>query len=143
MAERKTKAADETAPGDQQPETVAAPQAAPIDAPAKRPAHLGVQHQSTDFVAANAALRTPPGSAHQRLVDHAGADLGPDDLFHFPPADAPSSIATTKQRIYQQFTYPNASTPATQLLYPAGATVPVEQALQVRAAVKAVADASA
>ena len=108
-----------------------APQAAPLDAPST-PAAEEVMPSSNDPVAANAALRTPSGSGHIRLLGEDGNDVDPESLFTFPGADSPSAIATVGQRVYQEFRYPGASTPTTHLLYPEGAQVPVAAALQVR-----------
>lgn len=113
-------------------------QAAPLSAP--DPARkLGDPYSSTDFVAANAALRSEPGARHIRLFDDEGADIDPDDVFEFPPAESPSMLADVKRKTYQEFLYREARTPSTRLMYPAGARVPVWQALKVREALHAVA----
>jgi hypothetical protein len=112
-------------------------QAAPLDAPEKKVV-LGNPESSTNYVAANAALRSPPGANHIRLLTEDGRELGPEDVFEFPPPESPSMLATVKQRVIQEFTYPGALTPTRHLMYPAGAQVPVGQALQLRDAMRVV-----
>ncbi|GIH95427.1 hypothetical protein ACFFMN_22955 [Planobispora siamensis] len=114
---------------------VAQTDAAPLEPPAERkrqqePAD-GVPESTTNHVAANAALRSVPGSSHQGLVDEDGNPLTADEVFDFPAAGNPSTFATVKTRVYERFKYPNASQVTTQLLYPAGAQVPVWIARQV------------
>jgi hypothetical protein len=113
-----------------------ATQAAPLAAPEDKPRRLGHPESSTNFVAANAALRSVPGANHRRLLDFDGNDLDPEQMFVFPEAESPSMLATVRKAIYEEFTYPNASTPTTHLLYPAEAKVPVEQALKLRDALR-------
>ncbi|MBO2461686.1 hypothetical protein [Actinomadura violacea] len=155
MAERKTKAAtakaaDEEAtvdpqsedpqPGDVVPSEAEPSNAAPLEAPESKPRRLGHPESSTDFVAANAALMLPPGARHVRLHDLAGNDIDPETLYEFPAAESPSHMATVPRQVLREFTYPEASTPTSQLFYPAGAVVPVQQALKVRDALRAVAE---
>lgn len=120
-----------------------ATQAAPLEAPPARPSRLGNPDSSTNFVAAAAALRSPSGSTHIRLHDEDDNDVDPEGLFEFPPPESPSMLARVNERVFQQFTYPGATTPTSQLLYAQGAMVPVEQALWVRDALRTVADAPA
>jgi hypothetical protein len=138
-AEAKTEAAAEDTTNDKTARATSATaetDAAPLDAPEPRPRKLGHPDSSTNFVAANAALRSPPGSNHVRLLDASGADVDPESVFEFPPSESPSMMATVNRQVFQEFTYPEASTPTTQLLYPAGARVPVEQALKLRNALR-------
>lgn len=116
------------------PEAPSGTDAAPLtpdEATVQRSPHLGVPESSTNPVAANAAVMSPPGSAHVRLVGEDGNRVGLDEVFEFPGPGNPRMVATVKQRVYQEFFYPNTSTPATHLLYPAGAEVPVPEAMRV------------
>lgn len=148
MAERKTKAAraaEEEATVDPQPEDATPSEAepsnaAPLEAPEPKPRRLGHPDSSTDFVAANAALMLPPGARHIRLHDMAGNDIDPETLYEFPPAESPSHLATVPRQVLREFLHREASTPVSQLFYPAGAVVPVQQALKVRDALRAVAE---
>jgi hypothetical protein len=105
--------------------------AAPLEAPPSRDPAV-VMPSSNDPVAANAALMTPSGSAHVRLLGDDGDDIDPESIFEFPSGESPSTLAKVKTRIYQEFRYPGASTKTTQLMYPEGAMVPVQEAMRVR-----------
>lgn len=117
-------------------------QAAPLDAPLVR-AVLGNPDSSTNFASANAALRSVPGSQHVRLFDDDGQDVDPEALFEFPAPDSPSMLAKVPRRVYQEFIPPQATTHLSHLYYPAGATVPVMQARQVRDALQLLSQAPA
>lgn len=95
----------------------------------------GHPESSTNSVAANAAQRSVPGSNHIRLLDEDGNDVDIEDVFEGP--DGPSMFVTTRMRLYQEFTYPKASTKTTQLLYPRGARVTLAEAERFKASVKA------
>lgn len=111
--------------------TAAAPIAAPDEATAQRSPHLGHDHLSTNPLAANAAIHSPAGASHNRLVDDDGNDVALADIFELPTLENPVMVATVRQRVYQEFLYPNTSTPATHLLYAAGTRVPVAEAMRV------------
>lgn len=111
-------------------EAVTQTEAAPLDAP-EPPRQLGDPHTSTDFIAANAAVPTVPGTRHLRLLSPDGAPLATEDLFEFPPADAPATLATVRRDVIQEFLYGGATTPCTRQLYKAGARVPVDQAVRL------------
>lgn len=141
MAERKktTSTAEPEASASERtdrPEPAAsATEAAPLEAP---PApERGNADSSTNFVAASAALRSPPGATHLRLVGDDGKPISADGVFTFPETGRPGTVAVVRQRTYEAFTPPNATTEVRQLLYPAGARVPVAQALNVVAALNA------
>lgn len=108
--------------------------AAPIEAPERtnqRTPHLGDPGTSTNPLSASAALRSVPGSDHRRLVDEDDNDVALESLFDFPKPGSPSTLATVPSRVYEEFNYPNTTTRARQLLYPAGALVPVFEARRV------------
>jgi hypothetical protein len=107
----------------------------PTDVQKVNTPELGHPTSSTNFVAANAAQRSVPGSNHVRLVDDQGNDVAADDIFNDP--DGPSMFVTTKSRVYQEFTYPGARTVTTQLLYPAGARVTLAERERFLAGLKA------
>jgi hypothetical protein len=109
--------------------------AAPLSAPKESPRRLGNPDSSTNFVAANAALRSVPGANHKRLHDIDGNDVDPETVFEFPPAESPSILATVRQAVYEEYLpYGATTTRTSHLLYPAGAQVPVDQAVKVREA---------
>lgn len=114
--------------------------AAPIDVPADMAAQVLPEHghvdSSSNPVAANAALHNPVGSTFMRLFGEDGKDIDPADLFTAP--DGPATTVMVRERVYQEFRYPGATTPTSQLLYPAGAVVPIDQAERVKASVQAV-----
>src|SRR4051794_6087140 len=70
--------------------------AAPIEPPEAKKArspHLGRPDSSTNPIAANAALRSPTGSNHRRLVTEDGTAIELTDLFEFPAGDEPRMVA--------------------------------------------------
>lgn len=114
-------------------------EAAPLEPPeraAQREPASGHPHSTTNHVAANAALRSVPGSTHEGLVDDDGNPVNIDDVFEFPGEGNPSTIARVTKRVYERFRYPNTDTMATHLLYREGADVPLWQAHQLVARYK-------
>jgi hypothetical protein len=108
--------------------------AAPLEAPEKlsqRTPHLGDPPTSTNPVAANSGLRSVAGADHRRLCDAEGNDLTLEDLFVFPEQGSPSTLATVKQRVFEEFTYPGTTTRTQHLMYPEGALIPVGEAFRV------------
>jgi hypothetical protein len=126
---RSDQSGDQVAPG--APTGTAAAPLTPDEATVQRSPHLGRPDSSTNPVSANAAIMSPPGSAHVGLVDEDGKAIPLDEVFEFPGPDNPRHVATVKQRTLQNFRYPNTDVVTTHLLYPAGAEVPVGEAMRV------------
>lgn len=102
------------------------PAAAPLNPPPVRSRRVTPPPVAAEPAA---TARDVPGG-HIAIVSHDGTILGPDDLFDDPGHHATYVVA--RQRIYQQFRYPNTRDPATQLLYALGVRVPRDQAEQTR-----------
>ncbi|MFF4777539.1 hypothetical protein ACFY05_32250 [Microtetraspora fusca] len=142
MAKSKADQADELS-ADMPAGLVAAQQtaAAPLESPealAQRSPELGIPDSTTNHIAANAALRSVSGSSHEGLVDADGRPLDIDDVFEWPAAGDPRTVARVTTQVYERFKYPNASQIAMHLLFPAGAEVPLWQAHQLVDKYKAV-----
>ena len=124
----------ETAPKTEAAGFAAMADAAPIEAPEAKRArspHLGRTDSSTNPIAANAALRSPTGSKHLRLLGEADKALTLKDVFAFPVAGSAETLATVKETVYEEFTYPNTTAPARHLLFLAGARVPIGEAYRL------------
>ncbi len=105
--------------------------AAPLDPPIGKPVRADV---TVKGVAPNAT--TPQTFAKEgsvRLLDDDGNEVNVDELFDYPAADNPGTLATVRTRVYREYRASGSRTVMKQLLYPAGALVPIFDANRVRA----------
>lgn len=121
------------------------PGASPLDPPAdqhtQRQPELGHPTSSTDHTYAEVGGQTIAGENLVRLVDSRGEAIDVETLFH-RESDRATHVISTK-RVFEEFTYPGASTVTKRLIFAEGARVPLAQASRIEAAAKADIEAAA
>lgn len=128
MAERKARVA-EGGDATKATETAAA---APLEAPVAKPTRVDVTQLPGD---PNAVAPVTAFTADNtvRLLDADGNSLTVDDLFEYPTAEKPGTLAKVTTRVYREFRHPGTTkTSTTQLLYPKGALVSIFEAERVK-----------
>lgn len=104
--------------------------AAPLEPPLERPVKTNVAAPPSLPNAATPQVFAKDDSI--RLYDDHGNDVSVDDLFEYPSADRPGTLAMVKTRVYREYTPMGAKTQVRQLLYPAGALVSIFEAERVK-----------
>lgn len=111
---------------------------APLDPPSDTPTQVepaqGHNKSSTDHVYAEAGGRTVAGEDHKRLVDENGRKVSANSLFD--DTDGSKTFVIAKKRVFEEFYYPNTTTVARRLLFPAGKRIPRSQAEKIKRAIE-------
>lgn len=111
------------------------PLAPPSDTPRQTQPEQGHNLSSTDHVYAQTGGRTVAGEDFKRFVDDDGHAIEASALFD--DSDQSKTFVTAKQRVYEEFYYPNTTEVCRRQVFAAGKRVPRAQAEQIKAAIKA------
>ena len=82
-------------------------------------------------MAANSGLSSLPGADHHGLFNENGDPVPLEEVFEFPEQGSPSTLATVRMRVFEEFTYPNTTTKTRHLMYAEGRRIPVAEAQRV------------
>lgn len=114
------------------------PDGAPLEPPTDTKTQVepaqGYNESSTDHVMAAAGRITYAGEDYKAIVGDDGKKVTPGNLFD--DSDGSKTFVTAKQRVYEEFYYPNTTEVCQRLLFPAGARVPRAQAESIKQAIK-------